>query len=128
MIETNEDPIIDASNKEELKEMFRSTMAIRYGISGQTKKWDFSSIENNAQGIVEASHWVPDKSITGDSVYGKECDAWRPLEERSSLQDNLDTCFDECSQFQRWIKEEIESNNIYSSLAQYKGACFLEAA
>ena len=117
MIETNDDPIIDAENQNDLKEMFRSTMAIRYGVSGSEQEWDFKSIQKNIESVKEASHWKKDSSIT-KSHYGKACSAWRPLAERNSVQDNADTCFDDCSEFQRWIKDEIESNNIYISLTE----------
>ena len=120
MIETNDDPITDAANNDDLKEMFRSTMAIRYGISGPTKNWNFESIQNNIQSVQQASQWIPDNLIS-KSAYQDKCSAWRPLEERNSLQENAETCFDECAEFQRWIKEEIESNNLYNSLSQYKG-------
>ena len=121
MIETNDDPIIDAENQNDLKEMFRSTMAIRYGVSGPTgdfgAQWDFGAIQKNVESVKEASHWKKDSSIT-KSHYGNACSAWRPLAERNSVQDNADTCFDDCSEFQRWIKDEIESNNIYISLTE----------
>ena len=120
MIETNDDPIIDAANHDDLKEMFRSTMAIRYGISGPTRNWNFESIQNNIQSVQQASQWIPDDSIS-KSAYLDKCSAWRPLEERNSLQENAETCFDKCAEFQRWIKEEIESNNLYNSLSQYEG-------
>ena len=120
MIETNDDPITDAANHDDLKEMFRSTMAIRYGISGPTRNWNFESIQNNIQSVQQASQWIPDDSLS-KSAYLDKCSAWRPLEERNSIQENVETCFDECAEFQRWIKEEIESNNLYNSLSQYKG-------
>ena len=120
MIEANDDPLTDAANHDDLKEMFRSTMAIRYGVSGPTKQWDFETIQNNIQSVMKASHWVPDDSLS-KSHYGDECYSWMPLTERDSLQNNAETCFDDCSEFQRWIKEEIESNNIYQSLSKYAG-------
>ena len=119
MIETNDDPITDAENRNDLKEMFRSTMAIRYGISGPKKQWDFQSTQGYMQQLKAASSWVQDEPNSG---YGEVCNAWKPLAKRNSIQDNQDTCFDECVDFQRWIKEEIESNNIYNSLSQYAGS------
>ena len=125
MIEANDDPLTDAANHDDLKEMFRSTMAIRYGVSGPTKQWDFQAIQNNIHSVIQASHWVPDDFLedgsSSKSHYGDECYSWLPLDERRSLQNNAETCFDECSEFQRWIKEEIESNNIYQSLSKYAG-------
>ena len=69
------------------------------------------------------------KASLSKSYYGDACKAWRPLSERASYQKNLDACYDgstyespdECMEFQRWIKEEIESNNIYYALSKYKG-------
>ena len=124
MVETNEDPFIDAANKEDLKEMFRSTMAIRYGISGPNKRWDFSSLIQNVDSAKKASHWKADRSEIAAPFYENACDAWRSLEKRPSYQTNEDDCFDECMDFQRWVKEEIEINNIYYSLAQYKGKIY----
>ena len=118
MIETNDDPITDAENHNDLKEMFRSTMAIRYGISGPKKQWDFQSIQGYMKSLKAGSNWVPDDP---NSAYGEVCNAWKPLAERNSFQDNQDKCFDDCVDFQRWIKEEIEINNIYNSLSQFAG-------
>ena len=118
MIETNDDPITDAENHNDLKEMFRSTMAIRYGISGSKKHLEFQSRQGYMQSLNEASNWVPNEP---NSAYGEVCNGWKPLAERNSFQDNQDTCFDECVDFQRWIKEEIESNNIYNTLSQFAG-------
>ena len=128
MIETNDDPTLDQGNKDDLREMFRSAMAIRYGISGPTTEWDFDEITQNVEGAMKASSWALDDSLS-ESYYGDPCKAWRPLSERASYQKNLDACYDgstyespdECMEFQRWIKEEIESNNIYYALSKYKG-------
>ena len=128
MLETSEDPVIDAGNKDDLREMFRSAMAIRYGIKGPTTEWDFDEIVGNVEAAKKASYWVADSSLS-ESDYGDACKAWRPLSDRASYQGNLDECYDgksyksvdECMEFQRWIKEEIESNNIYYALSKYKG-------
>ena len=128
MIETNDDPTLDQGNKDDLREMFRSAMAIRYGISGPTTEWDFDEITQNVEGAMKASYWAADGSLS-KSYYGDACQAWRPLSERASYQKNLDACYDgstyespdECMEFQRWVKEEIESNNIYYALSKYKG-------